>query len=133
MRLVARAIAAWCLLLVLMFTNGTLRVVVLQPRLGEDRARQLASLTGFAIVLALAWVFVRLTPQARQRQLLRVGAIWLVLTLAFELLFGRFASGQTWTALLADYNVLRGRLWPLVLLGTVAAPWVWGRILRRPA
>jgi hypothetical protein len=32
--------------------------------------------------------------------------MWGVLTLAFEIGFGRFVVGATWERLLADYNVL---------------------------
>jgi hypothetical protein len=29
------------------------------------------------------------------------------------------------------FVLLRGRLWPLVLLATLGAPWLWGQVLRR--
>jgi hypothetical protein len=57
---------------------------------------------------------------------LGVGLFWLVLTVTFEFLFGRYVAGASWEALLADYDVLRGRLWPLVLLTTLLAPSLWG-------
>lgn len=127
----AKAIVAWFAMFALMFANGTARVLLLQPVLGEDRARQVASLTGLALVLAVSSVFVRVTPLATSAQLWRVGMGWLACTVAFELLFGHFVSGQAWGALLADYDVLRGRLWPLVLVGIGLGPWLWGRA-RRP-
>ena len=58
-------------------------------------------------------------------QLLGVGFIWLVLTIAFEFLFGHYEAGASWETLTAEYNLLRGRLWPLVLLATFLAPWFW--------
>jgi hypothetical protein len=127
----ARAIAAWLVLLVLMFANGAARVVVLQPRLGEDGARQVASLTGLGVVLLLSWAFVRSSRRATPSELRRVGAAWLALTIAFELLFGRFVSGMSWSALLADYDVRRGRLWPLILVGVLLGPSLWGALRSR--
>jgi hypothetical protein len=124
----AKAALAWLLLFVVMFTNGAIRVLVLQPRLGEDRARQLASLAGVALVLAVSWLFVRLAPEATPTRLWRVGLAWLGATVAFELLFGRFVSGLSWQALLADYDILRGRLWPLVLVALWLGPRLWGRV-----
>jgi hypothetical protein len=124
----AKAVLMWIVLLVAMFCNGTLRVLVLQPFLGEDMARQWASLSGVCVIGVLSFFFVRACPDARQRQLLGVGATWLVLTLAFEFLFGHFVSGASWAALLADYDVRRGRLWILVLVATFLAPWVWGTL-----
>jgi hypothetical protein len=44
-----------------------------------------------------------------------------------ELLLGRFVSGLSWQALLADYDILRGRLWSLILAAVCLGPWFWGR------
>ena len=121
-----KAVLAWLALLAAMFTNGAFRAAVLQPRLGEDAARQLASLTGLAVVLTASGLFVHRVPQAGRGTLLRIGVLWLVLTLGFEFLFGHFVSGLSWGALLEDYDLLRGRLWVLVLLGVLFGPWAWG-------
>ncbi len=131
MTLPAKAILAWLLLFVVMFANGAIRVVALQPRLGEDRARQLASLSGLALVLIVSWLFVRLTPEAGSSQLRWVGVAWVGATIAFEFLFGHFVSGLGWQALLADYDILRGRLWSLILIGVCLGPWLWGAVRGR--
>ncbi len=128
-RLVRSAASAWLVLLVIMFSNGIVRAVVLQPRLGEDAARRLATLVGVALVVAFSFAYVRHAGPLSARELLPVGAVWLALTLCFEFGFGR-ASGRSWQELLADYNLARGRLWPLVLGATLLAPWAWGLILR---
>jgi hypothetical protein len=128
-RVLPSAAAAWLLLLVVMFTNGIVRVTVLQPRLGEEPARRVATLVGVALVLAFSGAYVRWSGPRASRELLLVGALWLALTLAFEFGFGR-ASGKTWAELLADYDLARGRLWPLVLVATLLGPWAWGRRLR---
>lgn len=129
MNLIAGSLLTWLLLLAAMFGNGVLRVAVLQPRLGEEAGRQAACLTGIAIVLVLSRLVVPRLGRRTGPELLGVGAIWLALTLAFEFGFGRYVSGLSWEALLADYDLRRGRLWPLVLLTTFAAPWLWGRRL----
>jgi hypothetical protein len=54
-----------------------------------------------------------------------IGAVWLALTLAFEFLAGHYLFGSSWERLLADYDLLRGRVWILVLLATLFAP-AWG-------
>ena len=126
MSLGVKAALAWLVLFVVMFANGAARVVVLQPWLGEDRARQVASFTGVVLVLLVGWIFVRTSPQATSGQLLWVGVGWLTGTLAFEFLFGRFVSGLSWSALLADYNVFKGRLWSLIVISVCLGPWLWG-------
>jgi hypothetical protein len=124
--LLARSLGMWFVLLAAMMGNGILRVGVLQPRFGEDLARQLACLSGAGIVLALSAPFVRRLRNPSSAQLLSIGALWLVLTLAFEFSFGRYVSGLSWRTLLADYDLSQGRLWPLLLLTTLLAPWLVG-------
>ena len=133
MSVTARAVVTWVILFAVMFANGAARVVVLQRHLGEDRARQIASLTGLVLVFLVSWLFVRATPEATLRQLLWIGAVWLAGTLAFEFLFGHFVSGLSWMDLLADYNILKGRLWSLILVSICLAPWLCGVLARRPA
>jgi hypothetical protein len=131
MTLGVKAAIAWLGLFVVMFMNGAARVVLLQPQLGEDRARQVASLTGVVLVLLASWVFVRTSPRVKSAQLLWVGAGWLAGTMAFEFLFGHFVSGHSWRALLADYNILKGRLWSLILISVCLGPWLCGAMARR--
>ena len=114
----------WLVLLVAMMGNGTFRVLILQPRLGEDLARQVACLTGVGIILALTVPFLDRLGAVRAPALFGVGGLWLVLTMGFEFLFGHYVGGATWEALLADYDLSRGRLWPLVLVVGFLAPWL---------
>ncbi len=130
MTIPAKAALGWLLLFVIMFANGTIRVVVLQPQLGEDRARQVASLSGVVLVLVVSRLFVRYAPEARLSQLAWVGLAWLAATVAFEFVFGHFVSGQSWSTLLADYDVTRGRLWSLILVSVGSGPWFWGAARR---
>ncbi len=131
MTIPAKATLAWLLLFVVMFTNGGIRVLVLQPQFGEALARQVASVSGAAFVLLVSWLFVRVSPQAKSAQLWWVGVAWLIATLAFEFLFGRFVSGLSWQALWADYDILHGRLWSLILISVCLGPWFWGAVRAR--
>jgi hypothetical protein len=125
-RFLKQALGMWLILLVVMFTNGIVRVRVLQPRLGEDTARQVATVTGIALVLALSFLFVRRLDSPTSRELLQIGILWLVLTVAFEFGMG-IVSGASWQTMLADYDLRRGRLWPIALVVILLAPWLWGK------
>jgi hypothetical protein len=131
MSVLAKAILMWLLLLVVMMGNGVLRVLVLQPRLGESLARQGACLSGIVLILVMTGLFMRRLGPFSRGELLTIGALWLVLTVAFEFLFGRFVTGASWEALLAEYDLRRGRLWPLVLSTTLIAPWLWSVVRDR--
>jgi hypothetical protein len=60
---------------------------------------------------------------------LRVGVLWLVLTLAFEFLVGHYVFHKSWPALFEDYDLSRGRIWVAVLVVVLIAP-LWTARLR---
>jgi hypothetical protein len=59
---------------------------------------------------------------------LRIGVLWLALTLGFEFLVGHFVFRRPWATLLADYDLRRGRIWLVVLVVTFVAPLVAARL-----
>jgi hypothetical protein len=67
-------------------------------------------------LLSLKW------PLDSMTQATTVGLIWLTVAVAFEFLFGHYAGHHPWNEILADYNLLAGRLWSLVLLAVATLP-----------
>ena len=118
LRLYLHALGVWVVLSILATLNGILREYTYGPLVGEQVAHLLSSLLLIAVVLAVAYGSLRLVrvPYG-PGDLVAVGAMWVVLTVAFEFLFGRYVVGHPWSRLLAEYNLLRGRVWALVLLG----------------
>jgi cytochrome bd-type quinol oxidase subunit 2 len=57
-------------------------------------------------------------------QAVAIGFIWLAFTLGFEFLFGRYVVGHSWTRLFQDYNLLSGRVWPLLLAWVTCLPYI---------
>jgi len=117
-----RAFAVWLVLIVAEILHGVARGIFLVPRVGEFRSSQIGVFTGSVIILAIALAFVRWIGASRTAGLLAVGVLWLVLTLAFEVGFGRFAVGASWERLAADYNVLEGGLLPFGMLVLLLSP-----------
>ncbi len=115
-RVAARGSAVWLLLIVAEIAHGMLRAIWLVPRVGEFRSNQIGVFTGSAIILGIACFTIRWLGAQRLRELLWVGLSWLLLTVAFEVLFGRFVVGLAWSRIAADYDVLNGGLMPLGLL-----------------
>ena len=92
------------------FVHGTLRFLFLLPRVGEFRSNQIGVLTGSALFLLVVylcepWLGARNTPEA-----LRIGTLWVGLTLLFEASVGHYALQRSWQSLLADYDPMRGGL-----------------------
>lgn len=122
--MLARAVAIWLAILVLASLNGAVRDLVVAPRIGDTAARAISTLVLCGLVLLVTWVSIRWIGPHSARQALAIGALWLVLTLAFEVGAGRL-TGKSWSVVLADYDLLRGRIWVLVPIVTFLAPlWV---------
>lgn len=122
------AVLAWLGFAVLAVACGALRVKLVQPLVGEGVAHVLGTLAVCALFL---WLIVRFTAWLDVRdtaRLLALGAVWTVLTIAFEFGFGHWVAGHSWERLLADYNVAAGRIWVLVLLTMLLGPLVSGRL-----
>ncbi len=131
-----RPILIWGVMLIAIICNGFVREAVLKARVGELRASQISVTTGCVLILLITAASWRWMGIKTAKIAWTVGAVWVALTLAFEFLFGHFVSGLSWGKLLEDYNVARGRLWPLVLITTlVAAPvmqlWSNGELIRQ--
>jgi hypothetical protein len=109
----------WLIFIAAESLNGTIRTLWLVPSLGDPLAHHISFATGAFIVLAIATLFIRWLHASRVSQLLGVGVLWIVLTLAFEIILGRVILGYSWEQIAADYNVFQGGLmsFGLVWLG----------------
>jgi len=123
-----RAFVVWLVLMGAEVLHGVARTLLLEPLVGDFRARQIGVFTGSVIVFAIALAFVRWLRPTAARQLAGVGLFWLVLTIGFEIALGRFAMGYSWSRLAADYNLFAGGLLPLGLLVMTLSPWLAGRL-----
>jgi hypothetical protein len=134
-RAVGRWLAAWVGGAVLGIANGVAREATLSKRFDERTAHQLSTLTAIAGFAGYFALLQRRWPLASTREALSVGGAWLALTVAFEFLFGRVVAKQSWSELVADYNLARGRAWPLVLAWIAIGPAATARVApsREPA
>jgi hypothetical protein len=117
----ARAFAVWLVVMAAEAIHGTLRQLFLNPVVGDLPARQIGVPVGSAIVFVIAllgirWIGARTLP----RQML-VGAIWVLLTVAFEVGLG-VALGYSRERILADYDVTAGGFMGFGLLFMLFAP-----------
>jgi hypothetical protein len=121
-----RAAVIWLTILVMASLNGAARDLIVGPRIGDTVARAISTAVLSGLVLLVARASIRWVGPGSARQAIAVGLFWLVLTLTFEFGAGRI-SGKPWSVVLADYNLLRGRIWVLVPIVTFFAPLWAGR------
>lgn len=128
-RLFLYALGVWFILLILAILNGALREAFIRPRVGEQTAHIIGTITVICLFLIVIFLFIsNLKIEYSKIDLLLVGAFWVILTVLFEFVFGHYVMGHPWSRLLADYNIFKGRLWSLVLLTIFISPIIFGSI-----
>jgi len=125
-----KALGIWLVLaisaiIVALFRNG-----VLLPSLGEQSAHQIGTLIFLILQFLIIYFFIKKIKLKEIRTILSIGIFWLTLTIIFEFLFGHYIIGHPWEKLFADYNILNGRLWVLVLINNVIAPIICSKLIK---
>ncbi len=129
----ARSLAVWLLIILAETVHGIVRAVSLVPVVGDLRARQIGVLIGSVIILAIATGSIKWMGAKTRSQLLAVGALWLILTVGFEFLFGHYVTGASWDRLLSDYDPARGGFLALGMIVLAFAPLIAAKFRGLPA
>ncbi len=127
-----RTLLLWCAIIVAESLHGTLRELLLAPRLGSLPARQVAVFTGTALLFAITCAGIRWLAPRGARACLVTGAAWVVLTVGFEMALGRLGFGYGWPRILEDYDPSRGGLMGLGLLAMLFMPLAAARLRGLP-
>ena len=125
--MIRRALVVWMLMMAIETIHGVLRNRLLAPLVGDFRARQIGVFIGSALILGVAILTIGWIRPTSVRSLVVIGAMWLVLTLAFEFGLGR-AHDRPWAAMLADYDLSRGGLLSIGMVVLPLSPWIAARI-----
>jgi hypothetical protein len=128
MGIILKYTISWIGLVVIAVVNGAIRKKVYNRFMGELIAHQLST----AIVIALFGGYIMILTRSwkieSSGQAFAIGGIWLAFTIAFEFIFGRYVIEHPWGRLFHDYNLLKGRLWVLVLIWTAIAPYTFYKL-----
>lgn len=126
-----RYLQAWFTMLGVAMVNGGLRDMTYGKQLPALLANQLSCLSGIILLGVVIHQYVCRWSLTSARQALYIGLFWMMLTISFEFLFFHYVAGHPWSELLANYDMASGRLWPLVLLWVLIAPWLFYRFLNK--
>ena len=113
----------WFPMLLLAILNGAARDLGYKKLVGELTAHQLSTLSLLLLFAVYIGIVMRHFPPPTPTYTWSIGLLWLVLTLGFEFGFGLY-RGNSWSKLLADYNLLQGRVWVLIPIWVAIAPYV---------
>ena len=119
---------AWFGIVVLGLVNATVRQAVYGRYVSELAGHQISTLT-FAVLVGLyVWALGNFLKLSSPGEALGVCLTWMVLTIVFEFVLGRYVVGDPWSKLLHDYDLLDGRVWGLFILWVGIAPYVFYRL-----
>lgn len=119
--------AAWFAMLLVSIANGAVRDCTYGRYVSELTAHQISTASGIALLGAVIWKFGALASPSSGTEALRVGLFWAALTVTFEFVAFHYLGGHSWAELLANYNVLQGRVWVFLVLWIAVAPYVFFR------
>ena len=118
----------WILLVSVAAFNGAMREKLLVLLLGSQLA---LPLSGVLLSILIFLITLFLVPSLRLSvswQYWLVGAMWLLLTVIFEFVFGHYVTGTSWSRLLEAFNVVTGNLLVLVLITTTVSPYLAAKL-----
>ncbi|HEY92240.1 MAG TPA: hypothetical protein G4O17_00645 [Dehalococcoidia bacterium] len=126
------AFGVWVIFGILATINGVIRNKFYTPKIGEYPAHVISTVIAIFFIIIGTYLFVRFVKiDYSSIDLLLIGGFWVVLTVLFEFVFGHYVVGQPWEKLLADYNIIKGRLWSLFLFTLLISPLLIGLLLRK--
>lgn len=126
--MILKYILLWVPMVCIAIINALIRQYGYLRFVGELAAHQISTATGIALFgVYIGFVTGRWRIESAG-QAVSIGLLWLVMTIAFEFLFGHYVAGNTWERLLLDYNLLAGRVWVFMLLWIAVAPYIMFRL-----
>lgn len=123
-----RALVIWFLIVAVETAHGIVRRLVVEPRIGDLRARQAGVAIGSCLILLVTFVTLPWLGPMTAAQQWGVGLLWLTLMLPFEIVIGRL-TGASWARIRSDYDPREGGFLAFGLLVLLAAPMLaaWAR------
>jgi len=128
MGLTMKAAGIWALMLIIAIILGAGREMLLTPAVGELSAHQIGSILFSVCIFLLVYSLIPTMKLTTHSAYWLLGISWVAMTVTFEFLFGHFVMGHSWSRLLADYNLLQGRLWILILMVTGISPFIAAKL-----
>ena len=121
-----KSILIWLLFIPLAILNGFLRDKWIAPAMGMEYAEPLSGILLCLLMFAVTCLFIPRLGKGTRKQFLRVGLVWMLLTVVFETILG-LVAGMSAREILRTYNVLTGNLWLVVVIFVWLTPWLAAR------
>lgn len=107
MTLLLRSLVVWLVIIAVETVHGFLRTLLLVPMVGDFSARQLSVFTGSLLIFVVTLLLIKWIDARTTFQLIMVGALWVLLTILFEVMLGRLVLDSSWDRITEDYDITR--------------------------
>jgi len=128
LKMILKTITIWAAFIPIAILNGLLREKCLVPLLGQRLALPLSGISCTIFFFLLTYYTLPWLGQLRSGHYRLIGIAWLVMTVAFEFLFGRLVVHKPWGELLQAYDPTSGNLWLPVLATIAVSPYLTARL-----
>ena len=126
--LVVKVIGIWIFLALLAIVNGVIRDKLLAPKIGQKVSLLLSGVSLSLLIFCVTLILVPFLNMSSAHGFLCVGIIWVLMTLAFEFLFGHYVVGEPWERIIEVFYLHRGNLYLLALVATLLSPCLAAKI-----
>ena len=127
-KIIFNAVRYWLLFIVVAIINGAIREQLFAPWLGQQFALPLSGILLSGLIFLITFFIVPFLRISIRFHYWIVGGLWVFLTVSFELVFGHYVMGTSWSNLIGAYNVLKGNLWVLVIITTALSPYLAAKL-----
>ena len=127
--MIKKSILIWLSIIPLAILNGGLREAFLSPQLGESCSQPISGIILCLLIFIVSFIFIPRIGKGEQIIYWKIGLLWIVLTVAFETVFG-LAMGNSFCELLKAYDITTGNLWLIVVVFIGITPWLIAKIKR---
>jgi len=119
---------AWFGMMLMAVLNGGARDLLYKPQFGDLAAHQISTIVLLVLFAAYFGWLTALWRIESAKQAWKIGTMWMLMTLAFEVVLGRVVLSYPWSRVMHDYNLFAGNIWVLVPIWTLIGPYVFFRL-----
>ena len=126
-KILLKSIFIWILIIPLAILNGAFRDYITTPLIGDFLSRPLS---GVILCILIFTVSIWLIPRIGRgscRTYIKMGIMWLALTILFEFGMG-FSTGKTFLEMLKAYDITSNNWWLIVVIFTGFTPYLVAKI-----
>lgn len=128
--MIKKSILIWSSIIPLAILNGILRDKIIAPIIGEKYALPLSGATLCLLILLIARIFIPRLGKGNKQMHLKIGLLWVLLTVLFEFGMGLLQK-KPFSEMLNAYDVTTGNMWLIVVLFVGIAPFLATKIKNR--